>query len=81
MRKKSASGVLASLRGSTYGLGKRLFTQAMGRRVNKVYDSPLCSLRPCWTSLFEHPAWLFVVISHIANCDGFSSRKGFPAGC
>jgi len=37
MRKKSASGVLASLRGSTYGLGKRLFTQAMGRRVNKVY--------------------------------------------
>ena len=29
--KKSASVVLASLRGSRYGLGKRLFLQAMGR--------------------------------------------------
>ena len=30
MLKKFAGGVLASLRGSTYGLGKRLFMQAMG---------------------------------------------------
>jgi hypothetical protein len=45
--KQSASGVLASLRGSTYGLGKRLFIQAMGGRVKAIYDSPLHSLRPC----------------------------------
>src|SRR5262245_18979328 len=40
MIKKSASCVLASLRGSTYGLGKRLFRQAMGGRVEKIYASP-----------------------------------------
>ena len=33
--KKSASGVLASLRGSAYRLGKRLFTQAMGSPVKR----------------------------------------------
>ncbi|MEP6891478.1 MAG: hypothetical protein ABI955_12370, partial [Nitrospirota bacterium] len=38
--------VLASLRGSTYGLGKRLFRQAVGGRVNTVNASPLRSLRP-----------------------------------
>jgi hypothetical protein len=32
--------VLASLRGSTYGLGKRLLLQAMGGRVKIVYASP-----------------------------------------
>jgi hypothetical protein len=35
MRKKTTTGVLASLRGSTYG---------------PEYDSPLRSLRPCWTA-------------------------------
>lgn len=49
--KKSTSGVLASLasqrrrsglRGSTYCLGKRLFTQAMGSPVKRVYAWPLC---------------------------------------
>jgi len=49
MLKKSASGVLASLRGSTYGLGKRLFIQAVGGRVNNIYALPPHSLRPCWT--------------------------------
>jgi len=53
MWKKPASGVLASLRGSTYGLGKRLFIQAMGGRVKTVYDSPLHSLRPCWTAFLN----------------------------
>jgi hypothetical protein len=43
MRKKSTSGVLASRRGSTYGT---------------EYDSPLRSLRPCWTAFFTHPAVL-----------------------
>ena len=38
MRKKTASGVLASLRGSTYG---------------PEYDSPLHSLRPCWTAFLR----------------------------
>jgi len=38
MLKKSASGVLSSRRGSTYG------TQ---------YDSPLRSLRPCWTAFLS----------------------------
>jgi len=37
--KKPASIVLASLRGSTYG---------------KEYDSPLRSLRPCWTALLNN---------------------------
>jgi hypothetical protein len=38
MLKKSTSGVLASLRGSTYG---------------REYDSPLLSLRPCWTAFLS----------------------------
>ncbi len=38
MLKKSASGVLASLRGSTYGT---------------EYASPLRSLRPCWTNFLS----------------------------
>jgi hypothetical protein len=46
-------GVLASLRGSTYGLGTRLFRQAMGGRVNNAYASPLRSLRPCWTAFLN----------------------------
>ena len=53
MLKKSASFVLASLRGSTYSLGKRLFIQAMGGRVKTVYASPLRSLRPCWTAFLS----------------------------
>ncbi len=46
MLKKFAGCVLASFRGSTYGLGKRLFPQAMGGRVRSNYASPLRSLRP-----------------------------------
>jgi hypothetical protein len=38
MLKKSTSGVLASLRGSTYG---------------REYDSPLLSLRPYWTAFLS----------------------------
>jgi hypothetical protein len=53
MREKAASGVLASFRGSPYGLGKRLFIQAMGGRVKTEYDSPLRSLRPCWTAFLR----------------------------
>jgi hypothetical protein len=53
MLKNSFSVVLASLRGSTYGLGKRLFRQAVGGRVNTVNASPLRSLRPCWKAFLN----------------------------
>lgn len=46
MFKKSAGFVLASLRGSTYSLGKRLFMQAMGGWAKTAYASPPRSLRP-----------------------------------
>ena len=39
MLKKFLSFVLTSLKGSTYSLGKRMFTQAMGGRVKTVYAS------------------------------------------
>ena len=66
----SPSFVLVSLRGSTYGLGKRLLLQAMGGRVKIVYASPssLAAAAPAerrvltrrgWAGetvgLFEHP--------------------------
>jgi len=53
MRKKTANDILASLRGSAYSLGKRLFIQAMGGRVKTAYDSPPRSLRPCWTAFLR----------------------------
>ena len=51
----SPNVVLASLRGSTYSLGERLFPEAMGGRVKRVYASPLCSLRPCRTAFLSIP--------------------------
>lgn len=53
MRETSASGVIASLRGSTYSLSKRLFRQAMGGRVKTVYASLLRSLWPCRMELLR----------------------------
>lgn len=47
MLKKASRCVLTSLRGSTYGLGKRLFPEAMGGWVKTEYDSPHRSLWPC----------------------------------
>ena len=81
MRKKTASGVLASLRGSPYGPGKRLFIQAMGGRVKTEYDSPLRSLRPCWTA--------FLRILHGGSASSYTSkpvmatvvRMSFSAAC
>jgi len=52
MRKKPATGVLESIRASTYGAGKCLFTLAMGGWMKTVYDSPLRLLRPCWMAFF-----------------------------
>jgi hypothetical protein len=54
--KKSASGVFASLRGSPYGLGQRLFIQAMGGRVKTVYDFTSSLAAALLNGLFEHPA-------------------------
>jgi len=71
MLKKSLSSVLASLRGSTYGLGKRLFRQAMGGvgKNSLRFASSLAAALPAerrvsarrgWageiSGLFEHPA-------------------------
>jgi len=47
MLKKSASGVLATLRGSTY---------------DTEYDSPPPSLRSCWTDILSILRWHFLVI-------------------
>jgi hypothetical protein len=55
MLKNSFSFVLASLRGSTYGLGKRLFRQAVGGRVNTVNASPPPLAAASLKGLFEHP--------------------------
>ncbi len=52
MLKKSASVVLASLRDSPYG---------------GEYDSPLRSLRPCWTA-FLIILWVFV--NRVETIDG-----------
>lgn len=64
MRKNSASGVIASLRGSTYGLGKRLFRQAMGGRVRGL-------------AFLSCPAWRFNAVSHLDIHDGFRSEYKF----
>src|SRR5262249_41522844 len=79
MLKKSASCVLASLRGSTYSLGKRLFRQAMGGRVEKIYASPLRSLQPCWTAFLMILS--YCLLSPEANrWDGYRSWI-FLVGC
>jgi hypothetical protein len=57
--KKPISGVLASLRGSAYRLGKRLFTQAMGGRVKKLrLASSLAAA--LLNRLFEYPEGMLV---------------------
>jgi hypothetical protein len=49
MRKKSASGVLVSLRGSTYGLGETSVSIGDGWAGEKRYDSP-----PFLSSMMGH---------------------------
>jgi len=51
MRKKSTSGVLASLRGSPYGA---------------EYDSPLGSLRPCWTAFLRILQAILTLPRHVS---------------
>jgi len=87
MRKKTASGVpclrrsasrrqVASLRGSTYGLGTRLFIQAMGGQVKIIYD---CLFARCGLAgrPFAHPAWLFSVVSTLDIRDGYRGQHEF----
>ena len=62
MREKPAGGVLASLRGSTYG---------------PEYDSPLRSLRPCWTAFLLILHGLFNVVSHLDIRDGDRGQHEF----
>ena len=55
MRKNAASGVLASLRGSPYGLGKRLL-QAMGGPGENSLRFASSLAAALLDSLFAHPA-------------------------
>jgi len=56
MLKKSASVVFTSLRGSTYGLGKRLFRQAMGGVGKNSLRFASSLAAALLDGLFEHPA-------------------------
>ena len=63
---KSASGVLASLRGSTYGT---------------EYTSPLPSLRPCWTA-FLNSLQAIQLLSMISGVVLFPvSASSLPTHC
>jgi hypothetical protein len=62
MLKKPASGVLATLRGSTY---------------NIKYDSPLRSLRPCWTDILSILRRHFLVIFGMLVVASLITRNDF----
>ena len=62
MLKKPASVVLATLRGSTYGT---------------KYDSPLRSLRPCWTDILSILQWHFLIILGMLVVDFPITHNGF----
>jgi hypothetical protein len=66
MRKKSASGVLASLRGSTYD-SPVAFLKSNGSPVRFASSLAAALL----DGLFAHPAWLFSVVSNLNICDGY----------
>ena len=63
MLKKSASGVLASLRGSTY---------------RKEYASPLRLLRPCWTDFLSILEGDSFVIPHVRLANFAETKNRFP---
>jgi hypothetical protein len=66
MRKKSASGVLASLRGSTYGT---------------EYDSPLCSLRPCRTAFLRILHGCSALSKDSISATAIEVKMSFSAAC
>jgi len=65
MLKKSASGVLASLRGSTY-------------RSVRLASSLAAALLD---GLFEHPAWTSPLVPHVQTCDALACPQSFSAAC
>jgi hypothetical protein len=65
MLKKSASGVLASLRGSTYR-SVRLASSLAAALLN---------------GLFEHPAWYSPVVPDVQISDVFARLQSFSAAC
>jgi hypothetical protein len=66
MLKKSASVVLATLRASTYGT---------------KYDSPLRSLRPCWTDILSILQRHLLVILGMLVVDLPITLNGFSGTC
>ena len=60
--KKTASGVLASLRGSTY---------------DTEYDRSSSLAAALLDSLFAHPAWRISVVLHLETRDGYSGQNEF----
>jgi len=77
MRKKAASGVLASLRGSPYGLGQTSVHTGDGwaGENNLRFASSLAAA--LLESLFAHPAWLFNVVSNLNIRDGYRGQSKF----
>jgi hypothetical protein len=65
MLKKSTSGVLASLRGSTY-------------RSVRLASSLAAALLD---GLFEHPAWYSPFVQDVQAIEALLCRKGFSASC
>jgi hypothetical protein len=65
MLKKSASGVLAALRGSTY-------------RSVRLASSLAAALLD---GLFEHPAWCAHIIPNVLNSEIQAYPQRFPAAC
>jgi len=66
MLKKSASGVLASLRSSTYPRG---------------YASGLRSLRPCWTAFLSILQVCSPIVPHTRTTEIYTGHNGHSAAC
>lgn len=78
----SPSFVLASLKGSTYGQGKRLLLQAMGGRVKIVCASPssLAAAAPAERHVLAPRGWAGETVGLFedpAGCSG-SIHDGLP---
>jgi hypothetical protein len=82
MRKKSASVVLASLRGSTYDRGLApvgpvpvpLHSRGQSPTGRATVPSLAAALLD---GLFAHPAWQFSVVSNLDICNGYRGQNEF----
>jgi Na+-transporting NADH:ubiquinone oxidoreductase subunit NqrB len=77
MLKKSASGVLASLIGSTYDSG-RSYSGSSGRAGEKDYASPPRLLRPCWTVFLSILQGILQLCRTYEPLKGCQSKMVFP---